>query len=152
MAKGKQAPKSMRRPKDISKSDWDRMSMKQKMHQLMKSGDNEAYRMMSRGAGRMEHAKAVESRAGEAKKVEKNMRGMAQKVSDPNVRAELGGRRIMRYNKNAMSAGRMKEGKRVMMAGSDEALKALRNSIQDALKFVKSETAKNAARKINRLK
>lgn len=149
MAAGKKAPKNIRRPKNISKDDWDRMGLKEKMRQLQKAGDEEAYRMMSRGVGREMHASKVKSRAGEAKKVGKNMAGVAKRLNDPMVRAELGGRNIMRFNKKAAKAGYSK-GKAA--AGSTEALSALRKSIMEALDFTKKETAKNAARVAKRLK
>ena len=149
MAAGKKAPKSVRRPKNISKDDWDRMGLKEKMRQLQKAGDEEAYRMMSRGVGREMHASKAKSRAGEAKKVGKNMAGVAKRLNDPMVRAELGGRNIMRFNKKAGKAGYSK-GKAA--AGSTESLSALRKSIMEALDFTKKETAKNAARVAKRLK
>ena len=148
MAKGK-APKNIRRPKNISKDDWDRMGLRQKMRQLEKAGEEEGYRIMSRGVGREMHASNAKSRYGEAKKVGKNMGRVAQRFNDPMVRAELGGRNIMRFNKKAAKAGYAK-GKAA--AGSDAALSALRKSIQEALDFTKSELAKNAKRAAKRLK
>ncbi len=148
MAAGKN-PKNIRRPKNISKDDWDRMGLRQKMRQLEKAGDEEAYRIMSRGVGREMHASKVKSRAGEAKTVGKNMGGVAKRLNDPMVRAELGGRNIMRFNKKAGKAGYAK-GKAA--AGSDDALSALRKSIKEALAFTKSEMAKNAKRAAKRLK
>ena len=143
------APKNMRRPKNISKDDWDRMGMKQKAQQLQKAGELEGYRVMSRGAGRIQHASKSPKRAGEARTVEKNMRGMASKLNDPMTRAELGGRNIMRTNKKLNRAGMAKG---VTKAGSDAALKDLRKTIKEALAFTKSELAKNAARAAKRLK
>lgn len=148
MAAGKN-PKNIRRPKNISKDDWDRMGLRQKMRQLEKAGDEEAYRIMSRGVGREMHASKVKSRAGEARTVGKNMAGVAKRLNDPMVRAELGGRNIMRFNKKAAKAGYAK-GKAA--AGSDAALSALRKSIQEALDFAKGEMAKNVKRAAKRLK
>jgi hypothetical protein len=143
------APKNMRRPKNISKDDWDRMGMKQKAQQLQKAGELEGYRVMSRGAGRLGHASKSAKRASEAKTVEKNMRGMASKLNDPMVRAEMGGRNIVRYNKKQNRAGMAKG---VTKAGSDAAISALRKTIKEALDFTKSELAKNATRAAKRLK
>jgi hypothetical protein len=143
------APKNMRRPKNISKDDWDRMGMKQKAQQLQKAGELEGYRVMSRGAGRLDHASKSARRAGEARVVEKNMRGMASKLNDPMVRAEMGGRNIVRYNKKINRAGMAKG---VTKAGSDAAISALRKTIKEALDFTKSELAKNATRAAKRLK
>lgn len=148
MAAGKN-PKNMRRPKNISKDDWDRMGLRQKMRQLEKAGDEEAYRIMSRGVGREMHASKVKSRAGEARTVGKNMAGVAKRLNDPMVRAELGGRNIIRFNKKAAKAGYAKGN---AAAGSDAALKALRKSIQEALDFAKGEMAKNVKRAAKRLK
>jgi hypothetical protein len=148
MAAGK-APKNMRRPKNISKDDWDRLSMTGKKNALLKAGDDEGYRVMSRGAGRIQHASKDPKRAGEARTVTKNMRGMASKLNDPMVRAELGGRNIMRTNKKLNRAG-MAKGK--AKAGSDDALNALRKTIKEAMDFTRSEFAKNAARAAKRLK
>lgn len=149
MAAGKKAPKNIRRPKNISKDDWDRMGLRQKMRQLQKAGDDEAYRVMSRGSGRIQHAAKDPKRAGEARTVTKNMRGVASKLNDPIVRAELGGRNIMRFNKQAAKRGYAK-GKQA--AGSEANLSALRKSIMEALDFTKKDMAKNAARIAKRLK
>lgn len=143
------APKNMRRPKNISKDDWDRLSMTGKKNALLKAGDDEGYRVMSRGAGRIQHASKDPKRAGEAKTVTKNMRGMASKLNDPMVRADLGGRNIIRTNKKINRAGMAKG---VTKAGSDAALKDLRKTIKEALAFTKSDLAKNAGRIAKRLK
>lgn len=143
------APKNMRRPKNISKDDWDRLSMTGKKNALLKAGDDEGYRVMSRGAGRLAHASKSAKRAGEARTVEKNMRGMASRLNDPMVRAELGGRNIIRTNKKINRAGMAKG---VSKAGSDAAISQLRKTIKEALDFTKSELAKNAARAAKRLK
>lgn len=143
------APKNMRRPKNISKDDWDRLSMTGKKNALLKAGDDEGYRVMSKGAGRIQHASTDPKRAGEAKTVTKNMRGMASKLNDPMVRADLGGRNIIRTNKKINRAGMAKG---VTKAGSDAAIKDLRKTIKEALAFTKGDLAKNAARIAKRLK
>jgi hypothetical protein len=145
-------PKNPKRPRTISKDDWDRMGMKQKIRALENEGIKASGKKMSSIAGRSMYAEKSERRKPEFRGVMQKGEGFAKKLNDPMVRAELGGRSIMKYNKGKESAGRMKDGKRVYKEGAEARLSALQKTIKEALDFFSKETAKNAARKAKRLK
>lgn len=144
--------KAPRRPKNVSPDDWNRMNMKEKVYALHREGERAGYRGISRLVSRGEYAGATESRKGEAKIVRENSKSYAKKLQDPRFRAQLGGKQIIKDAKKGMSAGRMVKGKRVYMAGSEDAIKALRASIKEALDFDASEAKKLLRRAAKKLK
>jgi len=145
-------PKNLKRPRSISKDDWDRMGMRQKIRFLESEGDKVSGKKMGSIAGRSMYAEKSARRAPEFRGVMSGGKSTAQKLQDPMVRAELGGRSIVKYNKKLESAGRMVGGKRVLKEGGEARLSALQKSINEALAFLKSDKAKNIARKAKRLK
>lgn len=142
--------KAPKRPKSIGADDWFRMSEQEKVRQLHRVGEAEAGKRASRLVGRNEYASKDPRRKVEAKVTGDNTKKFVKKVSNPRERAKMGGKAIVSYNKKLNSAGRMVGGKRVYMAGSEEAMKKLKSSIQEALKLDSSQAKKLAQRLIKR--
>jgi hypothetical protein len=140
-------PKNPKRPSTISKDDWDRMGLSQKIRALDSEGIKAGAKRMSGIAGRSIHAEKSGKRASEFKGVMEKGGKFAKSLNDPKVRAELGGRSIMDYNKKQLSTGRRVGGKMVLQAGAEAKLSDLRRTIAEAMEYLGKDLVKKAARK-----
>jgi len=127
---------AMRKPKTIDKNIWDSMSPMQKRDYLVKTGDIQAGKQMSRIVGRETKAKAAKSRQSEARGVARRGASYAKKLQDPMVRAELGGRAIVRHNVKKNTVYRQ-AGRRVMSEAGKKEIKDLRTEIASILRKLK---------------
>lgn len=141
---------NLKRPRTISKDDWDRMNTTQKVRALDSEGIKAGAQRMSKIAGRSLHAEKVAGRQGEARVVKERGTGFAKSLNDPKVRAKLGKKSIMKYNVKKESAGRRVAGKPVLKEGAEARLSSLRASLEDAYKEAVRQIEKQAKRNASR--
>ena len=141
-----------KRPRGISKDDWDRMGMSQKIRALDSEGIKEGGKRMSSVAGRSLYAEADPRRASEFKGVMDKGGKFAKSLNDPKVRAQLGGRAIIKFNKKQLQAGSRIKGKPKMVEGADAQLSDLRRTVQEAVQAAFKKAAKQTVRAAKRLK